>query len=378
MSNPVFRICLLAILFAQLLSCKQGSKVVTLEDEVTSLWVEYMGKADLKKKKKIVLVTGDEEYRSEEALPQLGKILAQHHGFDCTVLFSQDPERPGIIHPAYTKNIPGLEELKDADLMILFTRFRDLPDAQMEHIESFLKKGKPILAIRTATHAFHVKDSTSKYAHWGNYYDGHLKAWEGGFGKKVLGVNWHSHHGQHAHQSQRGIFPEQKDAHAILQGINDGALWGPTDVYGVPLPMSADVEYILLGQVVDREAAFDESDLRFGMRESDHSLPVRDDKTGIDKNDPMMPIVWLKPYQIEAGQMGKTICSTVGSSTDMLDEELRRLFVNATYFLLNLAVPEKANVDIVGQYSPSQFKFHKEGYWEKKNMTISSQNIELK
>ncbi len=94
------------------------------------------------KGKKVVLVSGDEEYRSEEALPQLAKILATHHGFDATVLFAINPES-GLIDPNYSSNIPGLEKLKDADLMIIATRFRELPDDQMQHIVDYLKAGKP-------------------------------------------------------------------------------------------------------------------------------------------------------------------------------------------------------------------------------------------
>ncbi len=62
----------------------------------------------------VVLVSGDEEYRSEEAFPQLGKILALHHGFKCTVLFNMDPDS-GTIDPDNTRNIPGLEALRSAD-----------------------------------------------------------------------------------------------------------------------------------------------------------------------------------------------------------------------------------------------------------------------
>src|SRR3989475_10227882 len=82
------------------------------------------------KGKHIVLVSGDEEYRSEEALPQLGKILAKHHGFKCTVLFAIDP-KDRTINPNIS-NIPGLEALKSADLLIVFLRFRHLPDEQMK------------------------------------------------------------------------------------------------------------------------------------------------------------------------------------------------------------------------------------------------------
>src|SRR5258708_8813203 len=50
------------------------------------------GKSGPGKGKRIVLVSGDEEYRSEQALPQVARILSQRHGFDCTVLFAIDPK----------------------------------------------------------------------------------------------------------------------------------------------------------------------------------------------------------------------------------------------------------------------------------------------
>src|SRR5687768_18158780 len=78
-------------------------------------WVVYDGFDGPGKGKHIVLVGGDEEYRSEESLPQLGKILAKHHGFKCTVLFAVDP-KTGEINPDVQDNIPGLEALKTADL----------------------------------------------------------------------------------------------------------------------------------------------------------------------------------------------------------------------------------------------------------------------
>src|SRR4029077_19657060 len=107
------------------------------------------------KGKHIVLVSGDEEYRSEEGLPQLGKILAKRHGFTCTVLFAIDP-KDGTINPNVS-NIPGLEALTTADLMIILTRFRDLPDEQMKHIIDYVESGRPIIGLRTATHAFNIK-----------------------------------------------------------------------------------------------------------------------------------------------------------------------------------------------------------------------------
>src|SRR5262249_42944283 len=154
------------------------------------------------KGKHIVLVSGDEEYRSEEALPQLGKVLAKHHGFKCTVLFAIDP-KDGTISPTKTDNIPGLETLQTADLMVIFTRFRNLPDEQMKHLVGYVESGKPIVGLRTATHAFNFKGGSSTYARY--TYNSKEKGWEDGFGRQVLGETWVSHHGSHGKQSTRGI-----------------------------------------------------------------------------------------------------------------------------------------------------------------------------
>ena len=112
------------------------------------------------KGKNIVLISGDEEYRSEESMPELAKILSTYHGFHCTVLFAINP-KDGTIDPNYLSNIPGLEALDSADLMVILTRFRDLPDDQMKHIVDYVESGKPIVGIRTATHAFQLKSSNN-------------------------------------------------------------------------------------------------------------------------------------------------------------------------------------------------------------------------
>src|SRR5579863_8748097 len=103
--------------------------------------------------KRIVLVSGDEEYRSEEGLPQLARILSTHHGFDCTVTFSIDP-KTGFIDPNVNTNMPGVEALDSADLMILLTRWRNPPAEQMKHFVDYINAGKPIIGLRTATHPF--------------------------------------------------------------------------------------------------------------------------------------------------------------------------------------------------------------------------------
>src|SRR5205085_12196582 len=119
------RILLLVVLARTMLTTGCGSPA-------RDPWLTFGGSDGPGNGKHIVLISGDEEYRSEEALPQLAKILSTHHGFRCTVLFAVDPAT-GFINPNVNNNIPGLEALKSADLMLIFTRFRNLPADQMKH-----------------------------------------------------------------------------------------------------------------------------------------------------------------------------------------------------------------------------------------------------
>ncbi len=360
----------IAILF--LWGCQSNSTDQASPEITVAQWLHFSGNPS-GSGKKIVLVSGDEEYRSEEALPQLAKILSQRHGFECTVLFAQDPAFPGIVDPNFTKNIPGLEALQEADLMILFTRFRDLPDEQMEFFENYLLAGKPLIGIRTATHAFNIKDSTSKWAHWDNFNNDPGDVWDGGFGRLVLGERWYTHHGHHKHQSTQGILALGSENHPVLQGLANQSIWGPTDVYGVRLPLPDDAMPLVLGQVMDGEGPFTESDAYFGLRETDSAIATVNPatETPYNPNEPMMPIAWLKSYELPQGNVGRSFTSTIGSSTDMANAGVRRLVVNACYYLMDLEVPGQSQVDLVGQYSPSAYSFQEDAYWDQKNLKIA-------
>jgi type 1 glutamine amidotransferase len=281
------------------------------------------------KGKRIVLLSGDDEYRSEEGLPQLAKILSARHGFNCTVLYAIDPA-DGTIKPDLQTDIPGLEALDSADLMVMLLRFRDLPDTQMKHIVDYVESGRPIVGLRTATHAFNLKSSPT-YAR----YSWNSKQWDGGFGRQVLGETWIDHHGEHGIQSTRGILVKGAENHPILRGIRDGDIWGPTDVYEVRLPLPGDSRPLVLGQVVD------------GMHPDD---PPAQGKL----NDPMLPIAWVKTYKT-----ARVFTTTMGASQDLLNEGVRRMVVNACYWALGMEarIPAKSNVDLVGGYHPLPFGF---------------------
>ncbi|MBT8182276.1 MAG: ThuA domain-containing protein [Eudoraea sp.] len=353
-----------------IVSCGQKTeKKSSVESQVTpKQWLTFnSGNAEAKH---VVLISGDEEYRSEEALPQLAKILSAKHGFKCTVLFAQDPSKPGVINANYVNNIPGLDALDSADLMVIFTRFRALPDDQMKFIDNYLKSGKPVIGIRTATHAFNFDlDSNSNYKHYSNGYEGDKKEWVDGFGRFVLGEKWISHHGHHKHESTRGIVSKEGKSHPIAKGIEDGDIWGPTDVYGVRLPLPGNSKPIILGEVMKREGEFNEADLLYGMRPTD-TIPVIKNDKGALLNDPMMPIAWTKSYQIPGGIEGKAFTTTIGAATDLLNKGVRRLLVNSVFWSMDMEVPVKADVGIVGDFKPTAYEFRDDDYWLKKQLKV--------
>lgn len=299
-------------------------------------WVTYEGKDGPGKGKHIVFLSGDEEYRSEEALPQLARILSERHGFKCTVLFSIDP-KTGNIDPGTTKNEPGLEALDSADLCIMLLRFRAWPDDQMKHFADYYLAGKPIIALRTSTHAFALPGN-STYA---KYTWNGKGEWPGGFGKQVLGETWVAHHGAHKKEGTRGVVEASVKDNPILRGVTD--VFGDTDVYTAAPP--ADATIVLRGEVT---ASLD---------------PASPATSDAKKNDPMQPVLWLREPTNEAGKKNKILTTTMGSATDLKNEGLRRLLVNTSYAFTGLEVPEKSDVTLVGNYQPSFYGFgeHKKG-----------------
>ncbi len=122
----------------------------------------------------VVFIAAEDEYRSELTLASLAKD-AQARGWSTTLLTAA----PDQSNPS---NIPGLEALDRADLVVLYLRFRTLPAEQVAHLDRYLKRGGPIVGLRTSTHAF-------------AYPQGHPLAEWNSFGQRVLGAPWIRHFG---------------------------------------------------------------------------------------------------------------------------------------------------------------------------------------
>ncbi|MDB4142489.1 ThuA domain-containing protein [Akkermansiaceae bacterium] len=306
-------------------------------------WLIYLGGEGPGKGTHVVLITADQEYRSEQSLPMLAKVLSKHHGFDCTVLFGVnekgevDPTMP--VHPKKGEeaqfkehNIQGLEHLASADLVIFVTRLLTLPDDQLKKIVSYLDSGNPIIALRTANHGFR---SQLPYKRDGKNVH---------FGKDILGGTFREHHGGWHREATRGTVVEELKEHPIVTGVSD--IWGPSDVYrtyqeGAGLPEGCTA--LVWGQPL------------IGRNYDD--LPNT-------KKEPL-PVAWFKNWETSKGQIARVFHSTMGSAKDLESEGLRRMVVNAVYWGMKMEsdITAKSNVDYIDAYKPlaSGFNYEKLG-----------------
>jgi len=280
--------------------------------------------------KHVVLIAGDEEYRSEETMPMLAKILSQRHGFRCTVLFSFGPGGADYIDPNNQEGLRGLGNLADADLLILGTRFRRPDEDGAARITDYLNAGKPVIGIRTSTHAFRGEGRFGTIA----YSD---------FGRFILGETWVSHHGRHKVQGARAVATAAHQNHPILRGV--GEIFCPSDVYEVSHLTDED-------QILMRASVTESLD------------PTSRNLVG-PLNDSPQAFAWLHRYRSPDGETGGTsFCTTGGASVDFVDEDLRRLVVNACYFLTDREVPRDADVALVDPFHPTFYGFIREpGYY---------------
>jgi hypothetical protein len=293
--------------------------------------VVYEGDAGVGLGKHIVFIASDHEYRGEETLPALARILAKHYGFKCTVLFGTNPD-DGTLLPG-SSHLGCLEVLQEADLLVVFMRFINPPDDQMKHFVDYVDRGGPIIGLRTSTHAFKIPEGSTYYSYDFRYpgEDFHL-----GFGRQVLGETWVTHYGKnHEQSSLLGIEPENAD-HPILRGVSD-----------LHVQCGGYTAWPIEGSTVLARGIV--------LNGMDKTAPV-------DTTKHLMPVVWVRERLSASGKTARIFTTTHGASEDILNEGFRRLLVNAHLWCLGMeeAIAEDTDVSFVGPYHPSTFRF--EGY----------------
>lgn len=291
--------------------------------------VVYEGTDGPGRGKHVVLIAGDHEYRSEELLPAMGRLLAANLGFKASVFFTLDDE--GFIEPG-SSNMAGLEALRTADLLILGLRFQDFPAEEMQHVVDYLDRAGPVLGLRTSTHAFQISDGPHVRFTWDYAGD----EYEKGFGRQVLGETWAGHYGTNHEQSSLVLPREQQAMHPILRGVRDVHVQSG-GYEADPMPGSS---VLAVGQILNGLAA---------------DAPPDPDKE-------LMPVVWTRTYEGSDGREGRVFTTTHGASEDFLNEGFRRMLINAALWTLGMedSIRPSTNVDLVGPYNPVTFSF--DGY----------------
>jgi len=291
--------------------------------------VVYQGDKGPGAGKHIVWLAGDHEYRGEESLPALARIMARRYGFKCSVFFTTDP-KTGFIEPG-SSNISGLEALETADLLVVFLRFQDFPDDQMQHIVDYLDRGGPVVGYRTSTHAFQIKRPDAKFLKytWNNT----ASDYTGGFGRQILGETWVSHYGRNHKQSSRLLLQTGQADHPILRGVKD--VWAQSGGYTADPVAGSTV--LALGQILNGMTA--------------DSPPAEDKKE--------VPVAWYRTYQGASGKPGRVFTTTHGASEDLLNDGFRRMAVNATLWAVGLeaSIRPDGNTSFVGPFQPTTFSF---------------------
>jgi nicotinamidase-related amidase/type 1 glutamine amidotransferase len=186
----------------------------------------------------LVFLIGEDEYETNVTLPAFAEQELAPRGLRTTMVHS---------HPQDKNDFPGLEALASADLMFVSVRRRTPPKEQLDMIRQFAASGKPIVGIRTASHAFSLRDQQPAPA-------GHA-AWPE-FDAEVLGGHYIGHHGTKEDGSPRTLvwaLPAARQ-NPILAGFPDGEIEVRSWLYKTS-PLSASATPLVMGRVEGREPA---------------------------------------------------------------------------------------------------------------------------
>jgi type 1 glutamine amidotransferase len=290
--------------------------------------IVYEGENGVGAGKHIVYIASDHEYRGEQTLPALARILAKRYGFKCTVIFGIDPKN-GTILPG-SSHIGGLSVLKDADLMVIAMRFINMPDEEMQHFVDYVDRGGPIIGLRTSTHAFRIPEDRKFHA-YDFRYEG--EEFHMGFGRQVLGETWVTHYGKNHEQSSILAIEPENAEHPILRGVTDIHVQaGGYTAY--PLAPST---VLARGIILN------------GMTKD----------SPVDTSKQVMPVAWVREYESKSSNAARIFTTTQGASEDILNDGFRRMLVNAHLWCMGLedAIEPDNPIGFVGPYSPTTFSF---------------------
>ncbi len=234
------------------------------------------------KRLKVVFISAESEYGAVESLPVFAHELETNYGLRCEILQGTNTKaRPG------RHEISGMEALINADLAVVFVRRRAFPADQMKYLRDFLARGKPLIGLRTACHAFDAKgDGPKDHVEWPK------------FDPEVLGGNYHGHHGRGPKTTV--VLAKTVEAHPILAGVQT-PFTSAAPLYEVR-PLTKATQALLIGSIPGQEAE---------------------------------PVAWTNRYK-----KSRVFFSSLGSVDDFNNPQFRRMLINAVFWAMDKPLPK--------------------------------------
>lgn len=212
-------------------------------------------------------ISGSKEYKSEASLKSYQTHLEQTYDVTVTASWVQDR----------AEDLPGIEHVPDADVLLVFARRMELPSEQMDVLRRHWEEGKPIVGIRTASHAF--RDSTNQT-----------------FDHEVMGGNYQGHFGDSPVRVQNVA-----EDHPVLEGVE---------------PFTSRKMY-KAGELAEGATV-----LQTGMTITDGGTPTH-------------PVTWTHRYN-----GGRTMYTSLGVPGDFEIQSFRRLVTNAIFWVAERELPD--------------------------------------
>ena len=229
----------------------------------------------------VVFLIGEREYKTQETLPKFAREeLIGKLRFRCTFVHAD---------PKDGNSFPGIEAIDSADLLILSVRRRSLKVADLARVRKYLAAGRPLVGVRTASHAFHTK---------GKHPAGHAEWQE--FDPEVLGGHYVGHHGNKLVTTVETL-PSAR-VHPILAGVSTKPFDAGGSLYRVN-PLKKTCVPLMLGRV---------------------------------KGAPAEPVAWTNTYR-----GGRIFYTSLGHPGDFQLPAFRRLLRNAIVWSLKRETGEK-------------------------------------
>jgi nicotinamidase-related amidase len=245
---------------------------------------------------RVVMLSAESEYQANRTLPRLAHELTVHYDFSCEILQGSTEPRGTV-----RNHFPDMAALSTADLAVLFARRRALPPEQMQYFRDYLVRGNPLIAFRTSSHAFAVREPVPQ----------ELQQWPE-FDREVLGCHYDGYpHGETLVRIEAGA-----EDHAILQGVEGPYRLRETLYRSAPLSQTCRV--LLMGSCIDGAG----DDPRF-RKDPDQEIPDQ-------------PVAWINEVH-----GGRVFYTSLGSGRASFEESwFQRMVVNAVFWALEKPVPE--------------------------------------